>query len=150
MKADKPIISLQEPQLPEGLANARRNHGGMTVPDDFFQQFERKMNAVIDADVAARKAEQEAAASAQPVLRPALTGWQRYLTVAAAVVIAVALGIFISKQGVVDTPDTSLVPLTAGTTAAEQPVIEEVTEPVTEELMASASDYDIFEYLCDI
>ena len=48
MKDNKLHIFMEDPELPKQLKDARRNHGGMTVPEDFFAQFERKMNAVID------------------------------------------------------------------------------------------------------
>ena len=51
MKDNKLHIFMEDPELPKQLKDARRNHGGMTVPEDFFAQFERKMNAVIDADL---------------------------------------------------------------------------------------------------
>lgn len=159
MKESDVKITLQDPQLPSQLVNARRNHGGMTVPDDFFAQFERKMNAVIDADVALRQSQPEATTPQPQITTPRpedadrpqvlpLWGWKRYVSVAAAVVVLVALTLFVRQQGVVDTPDIAAEHF-AEASNVEAAQIEDA-EIVNEDLMADASDYDIFEYFCDV
>lgn len=159
MKKTDVNITLQEPQLPRQLDNARRNHGGMTVPDDFFAQFERKMNAVIDADIALRQSQPEARKPELQVSEPQseadasqpaspVIGWTRYVSVAAAVVALVALTLFVRQQGVVDTPDVA-----PDQFAAAEPVeapASEVQEAISEDVIADASDYDIYEYYCDM
>ena len=93
MKDNKLHIFMEDPELPKQLKDARRNHGGMTVPEDFFAQFERKMNAVIDADIAAKEAEKKPSIkveSQQSVLSP-----KRWIKVAAMVAMVVAVGLAI-------------------------------------------------------
>lgn len=144
---NKNDLSLQEPKLPEQLANARRNHGGMTVPEDFFSQFERKMNAVIDAAEEVQKAE------TAPVvqMRPAVVRPRRIVQIAATVAIVAGIGIIYhaSKFGLSQTD----VPATIESLAENQASSEsemELPEQVAEEMMASTSDYDVFDLYCDL
>lgn len=145
MKDDKKNISLQEPQLPTELQNARRNHGGMTVPDDFFAQFERKMNAVIDADEMAKKAESEV-----KMKSPAFN-WHRWVSVAASVVVVVAVSIYarISNSGESIPAPSSVASLVDD---AESSLADEIVLPeqMADEVMSAASDYDVFDLYCDL
>lgn len=146
MKDDNIQFNLQEPELPESLKDARRNHVGMTVPEDFFAQFEKKMNAVIDAEELTRKAA-ESPAIRRPetaVLRP-----KRWIAVAASVVVIVAVGITwqFNNQSVKISEETI-----DGFAALAGEQIENIELPdqVADEVMASVSDYDVFDLYCDI
>lgn len=150
MKDDTKLTSLLDPQLPSQFKDARRNNAGMTVPAGFFDQFERKMNAVIDAEVAAKQASE-----AQPVLRPQTTvlSWRKWASVAAAVVLVVGVSLALRSQQTGQTPaeDPLLSNVMAQTeeTASEVEAIE-LPEQVADELMACASDYDVFDLYFDI
>ena len=140
MTKDNQHISLQEPELPEILRNARRNHGGDKVPDGFFEQFEQKMNAMIDA-------EQQAAAQTPTVQRPeAKQKSNRWLRVAAMLVFVVAVGIswqFYRMSGTVDQQVQQAMTL-AESQDEEMPESEEsLPEQVEEEFLTATSDYDI-------
>lgn len=144
MKDEKINLSLDEPQLPKALSDARRNHGGMTVPDGFFTQFERKMNAVIDAEVMAHG--QDAAAESP---RPAVLNWRRWASIAAAVVVVVALSLVVRMQNgsdaSADSP-SSLAALGEGNSAEAA----EVQDQIEDGVMAAVSDYDVFDLYCDL
>ena len=151
MKDDIKLTSLLDPQLPSQLKDARRNNAGMTVPTDFFAQFERKMNAVIDADVTARQASEP-----QPALRPQTTvfSWRKWVSVAAAVVLIVGVSIALRSQqsGLNPADDPLLNNVMAQTVEAAEaePETIELPEQVADELMACDSDYDVFDLYFDI
>lgn len=142
MKDEKDLLPLQDPMLPETFRNARRNHGGMTVPDDFFSQFERKMNAVIDAEV------QTQVSKPQLQLKPAASVWNlgRWLSVAASVALIVGISIMVNRQQKGETLSDS-VQLAA---AAAPDASAEAVDPVAEEMMACATDFDVFDLYCDL
>lgn len=148
MQNDKNYLSLEDPKLPEQLNDARRNNAGMTVPADFFAQFERKMNAVIDAAEEARKVQPE------PVqLRPK-TSARRWLSVAALALAVIAASVFLffgAAEGTVTEADPSALSLaSADAAAADATVVEAAAELVADEMTVTASDYDIFDLYCDL
>ncbi len=151
MKDNKLSIIMEDPELPKQLKDARRNHGGMTVPEDFFAQFERKMNAVIDADVAARKAGTKPAVQTERpahILRPS-----RWIRVAAMVALVVAVGLAYQFMRVGnDKIDTSNVGQLADfeQMSAEQLEEIDIPEQIEDVLMASTSDYDAYDIYCGL
>ena len=160
MKDDKPFLSLQDPQLPASLADARRNNGGMTVPDGFFEQFERKMNAVIDADVmlrqqnaAAPASEPQPAATSTPVSEPApILRPRRWTAIAAMVAIVVAVGLalqldWFGSNGI----EQPAVPVDGLMAESEEdvPAID-LPEQLADEMESAASDYDVYEIYCEL
>ena len=88
MNNEQFTITPADPELPQVLKDARRNHGGMTVPDGFFAQFEQKMNAVIDAEVQM----QQATAAAEKQAKVVPMQHRRWAGIAAAAVVLVAIG----------------------------------------------------------
>jgi len=151
MKDNKLPIIMEDPELPKQLKDARRNHGGMTVPEDFFAQFERKMNAVIDADVAAREAGTKPAVQTERparVLRPS-----RWIRVAAMVALVVAVGLAYQFMRVGnDKIDTGNVGQLADfeQMSAEQLEEIDIPEQIEDVLMASTSDYDAYDIYCGL
>ena len=147
--ADNNINIQQDPQLPEFFADARRNNGGQTVPQDFFAQFEKKMNAAIDADILLKEAEKRAQ---QPQIK-----WYRqkraWMSMAASFALIVVLGIAMQFD--------SLGHKLTGTThnsnnvaelqvEVEDEFLDDVLEEVEETYLASTNDYELYEYYCEI
>lgn len=145
MKDDKKYMSLEEPQLPEKLKDARRNHGGMTVPNDFFEQFERKMNAVIDAaELKDKPADPEVSLPQVPVFN-----WRRWVSIAAAVIVLVALSLVIRSQQSAETP-TDLQGLASFAQTIDTEEQFELPDHMADEIMAAASDFDVYDLYCDL
>lgn len=151
MKEEMKKVRLEDPQLPSALKEARRNHGGMTVPEDFFAQFEQKVNAMIDAEISSQKS------SELPSLQPQIVHKDRsrvWISVAASVVIAVAIGLawqFVdfSNNETQEIQSVNLFAELENETVNDGQAIE-LPEEVSDEMMASASDYEIFDIYCDI
>lgn len=151
MKNDNIDISLQDPQLPSAFKNARRNHGGMTIPENFFDTFEQRMNAAIDAEIEAK----QPSIHIEPQKQSKFS--RRWIASAAAVaviaVLAVTLG-FVRTGENLPTDD----PTINGIANVEQTVTEEkepqqeilIPEQVADEMMADASDVDVYEMYYDI
>ena len=142
MEDKKLNVSLSEPQLPAGLEAARRNHGGMTVPEDFFLQFERKMNAVIDAE-AATQSQEVAKQAPVATLRP-----RRWLYVAALVAAVVAVSLVLRLNHSVEPPMAEHI--LAETVATGENTSIDVPEQMADEFVSAASDYEVFDLYCDL
>ena len=151
MKDNKLHIFMEDPELPKQLKDARRNHGGMTVPEDFFAQFERKMNAVIDAEIAAKEAEKTPSIKVehqQSVLRP-----KRWIKVAAMVALVVAVGLAIQFKwfgnSKIDSTDIKQLAGIEQMSSEEMEKID-VPEQVEDLLMVSTTDYDVYDIYCGL
>lgn len=151
MKDNKLHIFMEDPELPKQLKDARRNHGGMTVPEDFFAQFERKMNAVIDADIAAKEAEKKPSIKVenqQSVLSP-----KRWIKVAAMVAMVVAVGFAIQfkwfGQNQIDSNNVNQLVNIEQMSSEEMEKIE-IPEQIEDVLMVSTNDYDAYDIYCDL
>jgi len=150
MKDEKLHIFMEDPELPKQLKDARRNHGGMKVPENFFAQFEQKMNAVIDADIAAKAAEK--APSIKPeensIFRP-----KRWMKVAVMVALVVAVGLAIQLdwfgKNKIDTEQINHIANVEQTVGEEMDKIE-IPEQIEDALVASASDYDVYDIYCGL
>ena len=142
---------MEDPELPKQLKDARRNHGGMTVPDDFFAQFERKMNLIIDADIAMKEAEVSPSIKVekrQPVLRP-----KRWIKVAAMVALVVAVGLAMQFKWFGNNQiDPENINQLAGIEQVAGDDIDkmEIPEQVEDLLMVSTSDYDAYDIYCGL
>jgi len=137
MKDKKIDIRLQDPELPKALHDARRNHGGMTVPEGFFQSFEHDINALIDA--------QPQAQLPQPEVRVGQgRRWIGAVAAAILVIVIVGLGLQFSQ---VEAPQPKGLPNVEGFAELD---MESTDSDVAEELLVSASDYEIFEMYCDL
>ena len=139
---------MEDPELPKQLKDARRNHGGMTVPEDFFAQFERKMNAVIDADIAAKEAEKKPSIKVenqQSVLSP-----KRWIKIAA-MVVAVGLAIQFKwfGQNQIDSNNVNQLVNIEQTSSEEMEKIE-IPEQIEDVLMVSTNDYDAYDIYCGL
>jgi hypothetical protein len=149
MKDNKLHIFMEDPELPKQLKDARRNHGGMTVPEGFFEQFERKMNAVIDADLAAKeKTPSIGVETQQPVLRP-----KRWIKVAAMVALVVAVGLAIQFKWFGNSKiDSNKINQLAGIEQMSSEEMEkiDVPEQVEDLLMVSTTDYDVYDIYCGL
>lgn len=151
MKEEMKKVRLEDPQLPSALKEARRNHGGMTVPEDFFAQFEQKVNAMIDAEISSQKS------SELPSLQPQIVHKDRsrvWISMAASVVIAVAIGLAWQFVDFSNNETQEIQPVSLFAELENEAVNDgqaiELPEEVSDEMMASASDYEIFDIYCDI
>ena len=142
---------MEDPELPKQLKDARRNHGGMTVPEDFFVQFERKMNAVIDAEIAAKEAEKTPSIKGETkptVLRP-----KRWIKVAAMVALVVAVGLALQFKwfghSQIDSNNVNQLVSVEQLSGDEMEKIE-IPEQIEDVLMVSTSDYDAYDIYCGL
>jgi len=150
MKHDNIQFSLQDPELPSRLKDARKNHGGMTVPEDFFAQFEKKMNAVIDAEQLVQKRGES------PVLQPkkaSALNPRRWMNVAAAVVLVVGVALLFqymrSGSQLDEASSHALASMDADRIEMQLDAIE-LPEQVADEVLTSVSDYEVFDIYCDL
>lgn len=146
MKDNKFNLSLQDPQLPSALKDARRNHGGMTVPENFFEQFELKMNAVIDAEVKAQQPSIE--------IKPAVVAKKNkyWMSAAAAFVVLFVLSLVLHFVVVGErlSDKESPVQNIASLEQFEMPEEGSLPESVSDEMLTAASDFDVYEMYCDL
>lgn len=154
MKTDNSELNMQniqDTELPIQFRDAKRNHGGQTVPADFFAQFEQKMNAVIDAEQLVREAQ-------GPVLVPqtqpaAVVRPKRWLAIAASVVVVVAIGL--GWQLLQPQPGTDSQGMTELSQVTREGLLQqleniELPEQVADEVLASGSDFEIYDMYCDL
>ncbi len=147
--AENTIHIDKDPELPEIFRDAKRNHGGQTIPIDFFAQFEKKMNAVIDADIQLKEAEKK-------VKTPQIQWYRQrrtWMSIAASFALIVVVGIamhvdhighklqnvqqptqFANTQNIIDLDDPEL----------------ELPDMVEESYLATTNDYELYEYYCGI
>lgn len=151
MKDEKLHIFMEDPELPRQLKDARRNHGGMKVPENFFAQFEQKMNAVIDADIAAKEAAKTP--SIQPEENYSIFRPKRWMKVAAMVALVVAVGLAIQLdwfgKNKIDPEQVNHIANVEQTVGEEMDKIE-ITEQIEDALVASTSDYDVYDIYCGL
>ncbi len=131
-------IGLNDPVLPEEVKKATQNHGGMTVPDDFFMQFERKMNAVIDAEVMKNQSNPDTHISI-------FTGYRKWSSIAAAVLVVLLIGAAFQFNWF--TPDS--VDHTGFIANAENTEEEELN-PANDIYYTSLSDYEVYDLICGL
>lgn len=137
----------KDPELPEFFADARRNHGGQTVPANFFEQFEKKMNAVIDAE--------ELVKNAAPVVKMQPKWYeqkQNIIKIAAASVVILVAGLalqfdYIGHQ-LQDTQNGSSLAESNEFDFSDPELI--LPEDAEESYLASTNDYELYEYYCEI
>ena len=118
-------------------------------PLPFFAQFERKMNAVIDADLAAKeKTPSIGVETQQPVLRP-----KRWIKVAAMVAMVVAVGLAIQfkwfGQNQIDSNNVNQLVNIEQMSSEEMEKIE-IPEQIEDVLMVSTNDYDAYDIYCGL
>lgn len=147
--SEKTIHIEKDPQLPEMLRDAKRNHGGQTVPADFFAQFEKKMNAVIDADVLMKEAEKKVA---QPQIQ-----WyskrRTWMGLAASFVLIIVVGAAMHFDRIghllQDQQDVSQLADVNEDEEFFDPDME-LMDSVEDSYLASTNDYELYEYYCEI
>lgn len=147
--SEKTIHIEKDLQLPEMLRDAKRNHGGQTVPADFFAQFEKKMNAVIDADVLMKE-------TVKKVEMPQIQ-WYRQrrtwmgLAASFALIVVVGIAMHVDHMGhkLQQQQDVSQF---ASVDEAEDFFDQdpEFMDTVEESYLASTNDYELYEYYCEI
>lgn len=131
-------IGVNDPELPEEVKKATQNHGGMTVPDDFFVQFERKMNAVIDAEVMKNQTNSDN--------RTAIfAGYRKWSAIAAAVLVVILIGAAFQFDWFTPS-DVNQPGLMANTEYSE----EEELNPATDIYYTSLSDYEVYDLICGL
>lgn len=146
---DKNIQIQSELRLPESFGDVRRNHGGQSVPQDFFSEFEKKMNAAIDAQILLDQAEKK---NSQPRIQ-----WYRqkrtWMSLAASFVLIVVLGIafqfdrlghILSDEAANNTTEV------ANTQYTDDEEFFDVPEVVEERYLATTNDYELYEFFCEI
>lgn len=147
--SDKMIHIDKDPQLPEILRDAKRNHGGQTVPADFFAQFEKKMNAVIDADVMMKEAEKKAELPQIQWYRQRRTWMGLAASFALIVVVGIAMHVDNVGHKLQDQQDvTQFASVEDEMEFMEQDM--ELMDSVEESCLASTNDYELYEYYCEI
>lgn len=141
----------KDPQLPEILKDARRNHGGQTVPADFFAQFEKKMNAAIDADIMLKEAEKAAE-------KPQITWYRQRRTLmglAASFVLIVVVGIAMHVDHIghkLKADAQNSIQLASESSVdfdLDDPNLE-LPDMVEDSYLATTNDYELYEYYCEI
>lgn len=145
-------MKMQDPELPLQFRDAKRRHGGQTVPADFFAQFEQKINAVIDAEQLVREAQGPVLVPqtqpAAPVVRP-----KRWIGVAASVIVIVAIGLgwqLLQPQGPVPAEGIAEISQVTRESLLQQIENIELPDQVADEVLASGSDYEIYDMFCDL
>ena len=119
-------INLSDPEIPAEVRDASRNHGGMTVPEGFFSQFEQKMNAVIDA------AEEPA------------QNYRQWIGIAAAVVALLVIGAAFQFDWLGTTIEQQ------DYIAETDVVTDEELDPTQDIYYTSLSDYEVYDLICGI
>lgn len=140
MNTEQFKITQADPELPKELKDARRNHGGMTVPDDFFTQFEQKMNAVIDADIQVKKATETAAKEKGNVVSMR----NRWTSIAAVAVVLLAIGMAFQFDWLGHKLTSEQEDIAAN---AE---VEDDYDPAEDVFYASLSDYEVYDMICGL
>lgn len=135
-------INIADPELPKAAREAARNHGGMTVPEGFFEQFERKMNAVIDAENLLH----ESQPAIQPVAKPSGTHsiGRSWIAAAAAVAVVLVVGIFYQFNRIEDKI------IQSGIMAEAESPEEELLNPMEDVYYTSLSDYEVYDLICGL
>lgn len=131
-----------DPQLPREAQEAGKNHMGMTVPADFFQQFERKMNAVIDAEV---NVERTHTINSQSPQKSVPQIGRRWISIAAGVVVLAAIGMALQFNwfGTQIIEHQNLL-VEAASSA------EEELNPAEDIYYTSLSDYEVYDLICGL
>lgn len=119
-------INLSDPEIPAEVRDASRNHGGMTVPEGFFSQFEQKMNAVIDT------AEEPA------------QNYRQWIGIAAAVVALLVIGAAFQFDWLGTTIEQQ------DYIAETDVVTDEELDPTQDIYYTSLSDYEVYDLICGI
>lgn len=147
--SEKTIHIEKDPQLPEMLRDAKRNHGGQTVPADFFAQFEKKMNAVIDADVLMKETEKKVEMPQIQWYRQRRTWMGLAASFALIVVVGIAMHVDHMGHKLQQQQDVTQF---ASVEEAEDFFDQdpEFMDTVEESYLASTNDYELYEYYCEI
>lgn len=147
--SEKIIHIEKDPQLPEMLRDAKRNHGGQTVPADFFAQFEKKMNAVIDADVLMKDTEKKIEMPQIQWYRQRRTWMGLAASFALIVVVGIAMHVDHMGNKLQQQQDVTQF---ASVDEAEDFFDQdpEFMDTVEESYLASTNDYELYEYYCEI
>lgn len=147
--SEKTIHIEKDPQLPEMLHDAKRNHGGQTVPADFFAQFEKKMNAVIDADVLMKETEKKVEMPQIQWYRQRRTWMGLAASFALIVVVGIAMHVDHMGHKLQQQQDVTQF---ASVEEAEDFFDQdpEFMDTVEESYLASTNDYELYEYYCEI
>lgn len=116
-----------------------KGHAGMTVPENFFAEFDKQLEAKLDSLTIA---EAKPSIAEQPVIgQRSNSRWLRYTSIAASVVAVVVVGLFAMN---ID-QNTQVEP-----TATQLAEFEQEESNMEEMMMiGSMSDLDIYEYYCN-
>jgi len=146
---DKKLYIEKDPELPDILRNAKRNHGGQTVPADFFSQFEKKMNAVIDAEVMLEKVDIKTNQTQYKWYKQHST----WLSIAASFALIVVIGISMHVDHVGHNLQETDQPAKIADFDGDFEEFENDTEffdSVGDSYLANTNDYELYDYYCEI
>lgn len=147
--AENTIHIDKDPQLPEIFTNAKRNHGGQTVPTDFFEQFEKKMNAVIDAEMMVKEVEKKAETPQIQWYRQRRTWMSIAASFALIVVVGIAMHVDHIGHKLQNTQQIDQFAESYEEFDLNDPELE-LPEMVEESYLATTNDYELYEYYCEI
>lgn len=131
-------IGLNDPELPQVVKDASRNHGGMTVPKDFFSEFEKSMNEAIDA-------QSKVEIIPAPVSKSAALSHKRWAIAAAAVAVIAVIGVAFQFNWV-ENQLTESQDIMANAVSS----VEEELNPSEDIYYTSLSDYEVYDLICGI
>lgn len=147
--AENTIHIDKDPQLPEIFTNAKRNHGGQIVPTDFFEQFEKKMNAVIDAEMMIKEVEKKAEIPQIQWYRQRRTWMSIAASFALIVVVGIAMHVDHIGHKLQNTQQIDQFAETYEEFDLNDPELE-LPDMVEESYLATTNDYELYEYYCEI
>lgn len=147
--AEKTIHIDKDPQLPEFFSNSKRNHGGQTVPTDFFEQFEKKMNAVIDAEMMVKETEKKVETPQIQWYRQRRTWMSMAASFALILVIGLAMHVDHIGHKLQDVQQVDQFANSNEMFDLDDPNLE-LPEMVEESYLATTNDYELYEFYCEI
>lgn len=123
------------------FTNTKRQQAGMTVPEGFFENFQKDLEAKIDALEASKNNKSQA-----PVVQMNTSSRRFYRWIAAACVVFV-VGFSFTLFNV---EDSSLLNQDSGADQiAQTESVDEIGE-IEDLVVGSISDYDLYDYYCEL
>lgn len=118
----------------------KRQNAGMTVPDGFFEQFQKQLEAKIDT----MEAVKPAPIVEMPMRKPS---WIYRWSVAACVLVLLGTGLGIYQIS----HDHQILTTESNTSLAQSQIedVQEITE-MEDMMVGSVNDYDLYEYYCEL
>lgn len=112
-----------------------KGHAGMTMPENFFAEFDKQLEAKLDA------LEKLQTTTQQPTIGQSKRNWLQYVSVAACAIALVAVGLFV--QNLDSNTQAEVEALQLAETENDETSLDE------EMLIGTLSDLDLYEYYCN-